>query len=73
VARVMGVRTRGFPAWVLHRTYHLLLIPTFNRKARVMADWTLALFLRRDAVQLGSLRDPRSAFTAAAGDAPEER
>jgi NADH dehydrogenase len=73
VARVMGVRLRGLPAWVLHRTYHLLLIPTFNRKARVMADWTLALFLRRDAVQLGSLQDPRSAFTAAAGDAPEER
>ena len=73
VARVMGVRMRGLPAWVLHRTYHLLLIPTISRKARVMADWTLALFFRRDAVQLGSLRDPRSAFTAAAGEDPQER
>ena len=67
VARVMGLRSRGFPAWVLHRTYHLLLIPTVNRKARVMADWTLALFFRRDAVQLGTLQDPRGGFTAAAG------
>ncbi len=67
VARVVGLRSRGLPAWFLHRTYHLLLIPTINRKARVMADWTLALFFHRDAVQLGSLRDPRSSFTAAAG------
>jgi NADH dehydrogenase len=67
VARVLGLRSRGFPAWFLHRTYHLLLIPTINRKARVVADWTLALFFRRDAVQLGSLQDPRRGFTAAAG------
>jgi NADH:ubiquinone reductase (H+-translocating) len=66
VARVMGLRTRGFPAWFLHRTYHLLLIPTINRKVRVMADWTLAAFFRRDAVQLGSLQQPRSTFTDAA-------
>lgn len=68
VARVLGLRSRGFPAWFLHRTYHLLLIPTINRKTRVLADWTLALFFRRDAVQLGSLRDPRRGFTAAADD-----
>jgi NADH:ubiquinone reductase (H+-translocating) len=68
VARVLGLRSRGFVAWFLHRTYHLLLIPTINRKARVVADWTLALFFRRDAVQLGSLRDPRRGFTEAAGE-----
>jgi NADH dehydrogenase len=73
VARVIGLRSRGLPAWVLHRTYHLLLIPTINRKARVMADWTLALFFRRDAVQLGSLQDPRGTFTAAADDDREKR
>jgi hypothetical protein len=28
----------------------------------VMSDWTLALFFRRDIVQLGSLRRPRAAF-----------
>lgn len=70
VARVLGLRTRGLPAWFLHRTYHLLLIPTINRKARVMADWTLALFFRRDAVQLGSLQDPRRSFTTAVDEGP---
>lgn len=59
VARVLGVRLRGFPAWFLHRTYHLSRIPTTNRKVRVMLDWTVALFFRRDVVQLGSLQHPR--------------
>jgi NADH:ubiquinone reductase (H+-translocating) len=66
VARVFGIRFRGFLAWFLHRTYHVLMLPTPNRKVRVMADWTLALFFRRDIVQLGSLQDPRRAFADAA-------
>jgi NADH dehydrogenase len=67
VARLPGFRLRGFPAWFLHRSYHLLRVPTANRKARIVADWTLALFFRRDAVQLGSLQRPRRAFEEAAG------
>ncbi|HJV04642.1 MAG TPA: NAD(P)/FAD-dependent oxidoreductase, partial [Actinomycetota bacterium] len=66
VARVFGIRVRGSLAWFLHRSYHVLMLPTFNRKVRVMADWTLALFFRRDIVQLGSLQDPRRAFAEAA-------
>jgi NADH dehydrogenase len=66
VARVLGIRMRGFPAWFLHRTYHLALVPTVSRKARIVADWTLAVFFRRDVVQLGSLQDPRSSFQRAA-------
>lgn len=66
VARVLGIRLRGFPAWFLHRTYHLTRIPTFNRKVRVMLDWTVALFFRRDVVQLGSLQRPHEPFESAA-------
>jgi NADH dehydrogenase len=62
------LRLRGFPAWFLHRTYHLSRIPTFNRKVRVMIDWTVALFFRRDVVQLGSLQHPREPFERAAGE-----
>jgi NADH:ubiquinone reductase (H+-translocating) len=67
VARVLGVRLRGFPAWFLHRTYHVSRIPTLNRKVRVVADWTVGLFFRRDVVQLGSLQNPRGPFQEAAG------
>jgi NADH dehydrogenase len=71
VATVFGLRLRGFLAWFLHRSYHVLMLPTFNRKVRVMADWTLALFFRRDVVQLGALQDPRRAFARAAESAPD--
>ncbi len=71
VAQVMGVKLRGWPAWFMHRTYHMAKIPTFNRKARVVLDWTAALFFRRDLVSLGRLHDPRQAFQEAAyGDGP---
>jgi NADH dehydrogenase len=56
---------RGFPAWWLHRNYHLLMIPTFNRKVRIILDWTVGLFFRRDIAQLGSLQNPRQAFAEA--------
>jgi NADH dehydrogenase len=62
VADVYGVKLRGWPAWLMHRTYHLSRVPTFNRKARVVADWTLALFFRREIVSLGSFADPRAEF-----------
>jgi NADH:ubiquinone reductase (H+-translocating) len=68
VALVLGVPLRGFPAWFLHRSYHVSRIPTFNRKVRVILDWTVGLFFRRDVVQLGSLRDPRAPFRQAVGD-----
>lgn len=66
VASTMGIKLRGWPAWVMHRTYHLLQIPTFNRKARVALDWTTALFFRRDMVSMGRLQEPRRAFEEAA-------
>jgi NADH:quinone reductase (non-electrogenic) len=66
VAKIPLLRLRGFPAWFLHRTYHVLRIPTFNRKVRIVLDWTVALFFRRDVAQLGSLQHPREPFTQAA-------
>jgi NADH dehydrogenase len=65
VAQVYGVKLRGFPAWFMHRSYHVSRVPTFNRKARIILDWTLALFFRRDIVSLGSLQRPRQEFTEA--------
>jgi len=66
VAEVYGIKLRGYPAWFMHRTYHLSRVPTVNRKFRVTLDWTLALFFRRELVSLGQLQNPRVAFRAAA-------
>jgi len=58
IADVMGVRFRGFPGWFLTRSYHLLQLPLFSRKLRVVVDWTTSLFFRRDIAELTGLRDP---------------
>ncbi len=65
VAQVYGVKLRGWPAWFMHRTYHMSRLPTFNKKVRVVFDWTTALFFRRDVVSLGSLHHPRDEFDRA--------
>jgi NADH dehydrogenase len=65
VAQVYGIKLRGFPAWFMHRTYHVSRVPTLNRKIRVVLDWTLALFFKRDVVSLGSLQRPREEFSEA--------
>jgi len=70
VADVYGVKLRGWPAWFMHRAYHLSRLPTFNRKARVLADWALAMFFEREIVSLGSLADPRAEFRRATAVEP---
>ena len=65
VAEIYGVKLRGLPAWFMHRTYHMTRMPTFNRKVRVVADWTLALFFQREIVSLGAFANPRAEFESA--------
>jgi NADH dehydrogenase len=62
VAQVYGIRLKGWPAWFMHRTYHVSRVPTLNRKIRVVADWTAALFFRREVSSLGALAAPRREF-----------
>jgi NADH dehydrogenase FAD-containing subunit len=65
VAEIYGLRMRGFSAWMIHRTYHLLKLPTMNRRLHVVADWMLALLFPREAVSLDVLEHPRQDFQAA--------
>ena len=48
VARVFGVRLTGFVAWWLRRTYYLFQMPRWDRRLRIVLDWTVALFFRPD-------------------------
>jgi NADH dehydrogenase len=63
VAYVYGFKVKGLAAWFMHRTYHMSRVPTLNRKIRIIVDWTLTLFLKREVVALGSLHEPREPFT----------
>jgi NADH dehydrogenase len=70
VATVKGLRFKGFLGWFLHRSYHLLAMPTWTRRVKIAMDWTVALLFPRDLAQLGSLADPREPFERASGEAP---
>ncbi|WP_327284119.1 MULTISPECIES: NAD(P)/FAD-dependent oxidoreductase [unclassified Streptomyces] len=67
VAHIYGRKLKAYPAWLMHRSYHLSRIPTFNRKMRVLAEWTLSGLFKREIVSLGSLEHPRAEFELAAG------
>jgi NADH:ubiquinone reductase (H+-translocating) len=66
VAHVYGIKVKGVAAWFMHRSYHLSRVPTFNRKVRVLADWTLALIFKREVISLGGMEQPRAEFELAA-------
>ncbi|WP_326821697.1 NAD(P)/FAD-dependent oxidoreductase [Streptosporangium sp. NBC_01756] len=65
VAQIYGRKLRGLPAWFMHRTYHLSRVPTLNKKARVLTDWTFALLFRREIISLGAVTRPREEFEIA--------
>lgn len=58
IAELPGLRLRGLLGWFVARTYHLYALPTVRRKARVVTDWTVSLFFRRDIVELSALGHP---------------
>lgn len=62
---------KGFLAWLMHRGYHVLAVPSWERKVRVLAVWLTAVFYGRDIVSLASVEHPRDAFVA--GSDPEFR
>lgn len=52
----------GFPAWVMHRGYHGLAIPMWERKLRVVGDWVGNFVLGRDNVSLSAREEPAAYF-----------
>ncbi|WP_427917305.1 NAD(P)/FAD-dependent oxidoreductase [Streptomyces sp. cg40] len=52
----------GFWAWLMHRGYHMLAVPSWERKIRVLAVWLTAAVTGRDLVSLASVQHPRDAF-----------
>jgi NADH dehydrogenase len=53
---------KGFPAWIAHRGYHGLAMPTWERKIRVVAGWVLNVVLGRDMVSIEAVQTPRAVF-----------
>ncbi|HEY6695236.1 MAG TPA: NAD(P)/FAD-dependent oxidoreductase [Solirubrobacteraceae bacterium] len=78
VAETLGIKWRGFPAWFLARTYHLMMMPGIKRQLRLVVDWTVDLVFGRDTSELGQLGHPPVLDAQSAGgtrveDAPAVR
>lgn len=52
VGAILGIEVHGFLAWWIWRMYYLANLPTMQKKLRVMADWTLDIFFKRDVTML---------------------
>lgn len=53
---------KGLIAWFMHRGYHGLAMPSWERKWRVLGDWWLDFWLGRDNVSLAAVQNPRGVF-----------
>ncbi len=57
-----NIAITGLIAWFMHRGYHGLAIPMWERKIRVFGNWILNFFLRRDTLAIEARSTPRAAF-----------
>ncbi|KQO07437.1 NADH dehydrogenase [Agreia sp. Leaf244] len=58
------IAVKGLPAWFMHRGYHGLAMPTWERKIRVIGNWVFNFVLGRDIASLEARVHPRAAFEA---------
>ncbi|HEX3647738.1 MAG TPA: NAD(P)/FAD-dependent oxidoreductase [Pseudonocardiaceae bacterium] len=65
VADTYNVKVKGYPAWLMHRAYHVSRMPTLNRKVRIGLDWLVTSLFRREVVSLGQINDPKADFDRA--------
>lgn len=52
----------GWPAWIAHRGYHGLAMPTWERKFRVVWGWWNNFWLGRDIASTAASEEPRRVF-----------
>ncbi|WP_198587114.1 NAD(P)/FAD-dependent oxidoreductase [Glycomyces xiaoerkulensis] len=73
VANTYGFKAKGMLAWLMHRGYHLSRVPGVGRKGRILADWIVGFFTKREMVQLGEIGLGREPFEAIAAGADPVR
>jgi NADH dehydrogenase FAD-containing subunit len=52
VGSLIGIQVQGFLAWWIWRNYYLANLPTLHKKIRVLVDWIIDMFFRRDVTML---------------------
>jgi hypothetical protein len=55
VGELLGFELQGIVAWWIWRSYYLANLPTLQKNLRVMIDWTLDFFFKRDVTMLKTI------------------
>lgn len=56
IAQIYGMNIYGFLAWWIWRIVYLRKVPKFNKRLRILLDWTADLFFDRDISRLKVFR-----------------
>ena len=48
IAKISGHSITGLAAWLIWKTYYLMMLPTFEKKLKVATDWTVNSLFTRD-------------------------
>ena len=62
VLQVGSFALTGWLGWMAHRVYHGFAMPMWERKARVVSDWTMQFFWGRDVASVRAVQRPRDFF-----------
>ena len=62
VGNLIGIQVQGFLAWWIWRNYYLANLPTLHKKIRVLADWIIDIFFRRDVTMLKTLAEGKREY-----------
>jgi NADH dehydrogenase len=57
IGNLLGIEVQGLLAWLIWRSYYLVHLPTLQKKIRVLADWILDIFFKRDVTMLKTLME----------------
>jgi NADH dehydrogenase len=61
-ANIKNIQAKGYVAWLMHRGYHALAMPTFSRKWLIIVGWLSNPLSRPSLSALVSIQHPREAF-----------
>jgi NADH:ubiquinone reductase (H+-translocating) len=62
VGILFGRQVHGFIGWFIWRFYYLSTLPTVQKKLRVMVDWFIDLFFKRDVTRLRTFYEEKKSM-----------
>jgi NADH dehydrogenase len=56
IVSIFGYNLQGFIPWMIWRTYYVLQMPSIGKKIKVIIDWTVDSFFKRDLTSYGQIK-----------------